>query len=242
MSATTKEYKTLVVGIDVETTGAYYGKDLILMGAIVAIDPKTMTIIRLPQRTNLFGRRFPKADDIESYRKVWEENGFEMRCFEEFWTKNIDTLRNFQDENSDILSDDDVSLASRVNDILRMYESFAEKLIIVSGAIAFGPSILNVLLVSYGHKPLYYSRDGKYRWLFHTPSYFLGLLGMNIIEMTGDDWKEYDEWLEQCVHSIELCPVKYDHHPENDAIVIAWNFINACNYKEATKYDNYNSE
>lgn len=224
------KYKTLVVGIDIESTGAYFGKDRVILGAIIAMDPETQSIVShqiFEPRENTFGRRIQKPDGTSTYKDIWKANGFEERCFDEFWAKNIPTLTQIQEKYDDVLSDDDESVAARINTILQRIEQVSEKLVIVSDTMAYDLSFVNTLLITHAYKPLYYSRDGKYRWMYHTSSYFLGLWGGDVTNMTPGDWNDFDMWMKD---TFKGCPVEHDHSPENDAITIAWNFVSACKY------------
>lgn len=234
------EFGPLIVGIDIETTGVYQGNDLIILGSIVAIDPVTMRIVTreiFEPNENMFGRRIPKPSDGETYEDVWVKCGFEKRCYQDFWSKNLELLEKIQRDYDNIVSDDDASLASRVNSILqKIEEASSESLTIVSDTMAYDTVFVSGLLITHGYKPLYYSRGGRYRWIYHTSSYFLGIWGGNIAGMDRDDWRDYDDWLKNVVGVMDGCPTDHDHNPENDAITIAWGFIKVCNYAKRQKH------
>jgi len=169
-------------------------------------------------------------EKVKTIRKFWKFNGYEMRCFDEFWSKNIDTFISIQHiARSNVIDCESMSNVIHVfNEELKKIEAKYSQLNIITDTTMFDTVWLNHLLLEHGYAPLNYDRSGKkYRWGYETDSYALGALGCT----PEDDWKKYDDLLKEKIDSI--CPeitAEHDHIPKNDAKSILIRFLKTMKY------------
>lgn len=80
--------KSATLAFDIEGTGGLRHENQLISFGWSLNDPEN------PERGQValyLGKR-----ENESWRDLWKRNGFEMRCFDEFWAKNLDKLEPLQ--------------------------------------------------------------------------------------------------------------------------------------------------
>jgi hypothetical protein len=160
-------------------------------------------------------------------RSVWLARGFEGRCFEEFWSKNLSILKTLQDSSKVNLVSAEYDMAQALNDALLEAETKFANVMIVSDTIMFDTIWCNILLTKYGFKGLSWTRAGKYRCGYELDSYTLGSLGFP----PDVEWSEYVAAMKLHIDPIFAdIVVNHDHNPENDAMSILVKFIRVVNY------------
>ncbi len=222
----------LIVVIDIKVTGTEDKDDIIAVGICGMTHDRRQVFkyrIGLKLRTNEEIKMMNEGR--LTWDVFWKQRGYDTACFNRFWIHRIDKLNMIQSEGYIKLVDSNRALAFEINYILADLERKCKHIDIVTNTTAFDTLHVGRLLAKEKMQPLYYSRDGRYRWTYHSTSYILGLWGGVIGEMTAEHWTEFDAWVIRKIDSIFPCLAIYTRaDPENDAYFIACRWLNANVY------------
>ena len=203
--------KYIVVALDIETTGMQclphaetgHRDAMFSVGAAIydaaASDPQKCLI-----EQHLFNLNLQKPADVE-WGAFWDQNGWERRCYDEFWSKNVPMLEKTQDKSAvgtwkgingvprtvSLLSTPD-GVADAVNDLLRHVEERWPAYVLVTDTMDYDFRWLSNALEAHGHAPLGYTRSGAYRWWardIHKGSYLVGRAGRSYLDNMAVDVK-----------------------------------------------------
>jgi hypothetical protein len=156
-------------------------------------------------------------DDLLAYfRKIWSTFGYEQRCFNEFWSKNVRVLCKLQVESANM---DRVGgmkeMANRLDTILLESQGKYSSYQNVSDTIGFDLRHLNNLLQAHGFAPMETKRDGTgYIGGIECDSYAKGALGLPLDTEWKDEIAAYDEKMASLLPELTCV---HDHMPGNDA-------------------------
>lgn len=222
----------LVVVIDIKSTGVNAGDDIVALG-ICGMTHDRSSVFKY--RIGLDLRTSEQRSLINSGRMtwgdLWVQKGYDLRCFDRFWASRIDKLELLQDNRYIKLVNTNAELAFEVNFILKDLESKCKHIDVVTNTTAFDTVQVGRLLADQYLQPLHYSRDGRYRWTYHSTSYLVGLWGGAITEMDDNMWTVFEGWVESTIDTINPCPVKFNRtNPEDDAFAIGCRWLNANTY------------
>lgn len=179
MSAAQPIKKTTYLAFDIETTGQNNGAGDCLFGIGFAYG----TVDEGVKERGKFMLDLGKRPGM-NWRTLWETSGYEMRCFDDFWSKNLTVLNALQAQ--DALKEPmftgpraERQMARRINDLLAEVEKSTEEFSIVFDTTAFDSVWVDSLLTRYGFPSLLYHRDGKYHFdsTFDSDSYIRGVSG-----------------------------------------------------------------
>ena len=235
--------KCAIIGIDIENTG-HTDDDIIFA---IGISWGFVGCDKVLKMQMIMFLREPGT--VEEWRQFWLDNGFEMRCFEEFWSKNIDVLNGLMEKATIFETDSKYSggydsghlhkhhfveatavLAEHFNNALINIEDLYKSTSIVLDTLCFDSAWLNHLLIFHGHRSLSFTRMGKYRgWNYEIDSIIAGLARINPI--TGN-WKRLaafkaEQILTRLPHLGDTCN---SHNPGDDAENILVTFLRALDY------------
>lgn len=164
------------VAFDIETTGQYVGNDEMFAIGVAASD----------------GQRYQVALDLgkkagESWRELWMRRGFEMRCYDEFWSKHEDTLNRLQNPEHITVCPDNQAMMDKLVGVLKRIEAGAEKVVPWSDTLFFDSVWISTKMIDAGYESMMYRRDHHDRdwekpwhcmmWGREVNSYLCGALG-----------------------------------------------------------------
>jgi hypothetical protein len=229
-----KPVDRLIVAIDIKSTGVYANDDIVGIGGC-AITPGGKVVYKF--RLGMILRKKSEIRRMNrrrmDWRNLWIKRGYDLSCFDRFWAHRIDKLNTLQDKSYIDLVKTREELAYEINYILSDLEQQCRELIIVTNTTAFDTVQVGRLLADLGLQPLHYSRDGRYRWCYHSTSYLVGLWGGAIDKMKEKHWRAFEDWVKRRIDSIKPYPPIYSRFdPENDALKIALQWRNANRYAE----------
>lgn len=149
-----------------------------------------------------------------SWSQYWKEMGFEMACYERFWSKNKQTLNLLQDPTKVNLYETEKKMIDALNAFMVDMEKEFDQLCLVTDTTCFDTVWLTYLLQKHGHPGLAYFRNGEYRrgGSFEMDSFRLGVYGVN-------PRSSYAPWRQDKDFAVNLTS-PHDHHPEHDALYI----------------------
>lgn len=172
------------------------------------------------------------SDEASIWRAVWADRGWEMRCFDEFWVKNLPMLNQLNDSAEYL---DQASLATAFNDALTTIErkhrvkhganNRSSGVGYVVNTIHFDPVFLNSMLGDARQQMMRYWRDGQYgidTWELRT--YIRGLLRVPPHKLS---YKLHEKPARDKIIALADKFVEHDHHPANDALHILLCFVKA---------------
>jgi len=215
-----------VISIDVETTGAT-DKDVIVAIGIshgYLTENNEIATSKCPRLVLRLG----KPEDI-SWEDHWKNKGWEKRCYDEFWSNNLNVLDKMQADTTaekSVLCRTEDSFSNILNMALEDVEAKYEKTIVVSDTTCFDMFFVNKCLLSGGHKPIYYTREGQYRTGFELDSYLTGLARQN----PSTDWKDMEQFKKMLHDKYIKYPLVHDHYPENDSHAVLSYFLGGWLY------------
>ncbi len=210
MSAT--EVKDIgFLSIDIEATGQFFGKD-----KFIAVGFAWGTVEE--------HHSWKVAVDLgksagKSWPVFWEQQGFEMRCWEQFWSNNTAVLDKLQSGPTIAHAE----LASVLNNKLAEIEANYKKLILVTDTTAFDLVWVSAVLMMNGYLALNYSRLGVHRWGYEIDSLAEGALHMD----GNTNWSEFDRLRKEKIYPLlpELGSSSNSHDPEDDAKHILFQYF-----------------
>ena len=145
-----------------------------------------------------------------SWQEYWDECSYEKRCYDEFWSKNLDALNDLQDPNKLTLYTSSKHMTLALNDALIVAEGKFEKLTLVVNTVAFDTVWLSNLLAKEGLPGIGYKRNGTFNGGgIEVDSYKRGVYR---VEPSSKD----KPWDNDPIFNEKKWPI-HDHDPENDA-------------------------
>lgn len=211
------------LALDIETTGKKKNDKIVAIG--YAWKKRDGSVVNGHHALKLFS----EDDNVEA---VWRREGFELRCFNEFWNTptQMDILKQLQ-QGAEVV-ETEAELAFRLNETLKEAEEhWGGNLQIVTDTTAYDTCWLHRLLVEHDYHALDATRTGKHRWTYDLDSFVLGLLGV-----TPDTvcWRDMDAFT-RLLRKLPVESVPHDHHPANDAKSILADFEAAEIYQGMTR-------
>lgn len=164
-----------------------------------------------------------QEDQISKMREIWLEKGYEMRCFDEFWSKHIDILFQLFDQIEFCAID---IMGSELNSIMKRAEQQFSSLTIITDTVAFDTVHVDNILTSSGCNPLNNSRSGQYQSGIEVDSLAMGALGLPC----DAPWSEYQDAYDKKIKDIIPIYADHDHQPKNDAKSILLKFLKTQKY------------
>ena len=222
----------LTVVIDIKSTGSN-ARDVIVAIGICATSPDRKHVYKY--RVGIKLRSDEEIammnKDQMSWSDLWVRKGYDLRCFDRFWKSRLDKLDKIQNGTYIRLVKSNRELAFEINRILKEIEERCKTVDIVTNTTNFDTVQVGRILADEQLQPLHYSRDGVYRWTYHSKSYLLGLWGGDIATMTDEHWKAFGEWVVRKIDKINPYPIRCDRlNPEDDALFIGSQWANANKY------------
>lgn len=199
--------KTITLGFDIERSGATDTSNTIAIGASVVDNDFT-------ELDNLF---------LPGY--IPGETTFETKCYDEFWSKNLDILSKLEYKGTKCKKDREFEMIQEFQDFRGKWEKIASennwKLETVSDNNVFDGGFINHLIFKnlIGSMPLPYSTNGSYKPFWETHSMQRGLL-IAVDPNFKDDWGFTKRIAE--LYEIPKMVRNHDHLPNNDAYTIAF--------------------
>lgn len=208
----------IILAFDIETSGCKFSNDVLALGCSVIDNNSTLL-------DSLF---------LPSYFP--EETNFESRCYNEFWSKNLNILELLKYSGTYTKSERLKQVVYSFMEFRTKWERYAEskklEYYIVSDNPIFDGGFINNLIDKYGSDndmPLPYSAYNKsYSPLINVHCMQYGVL--NQIEPNSSFWGLSNAI--NNIYNIPPCNVKHDHLPHNDAYTIACDFNNLLLIKE----------
>lgn len=162
------------ISFDIETTGQFMTKDtMFAVGFCDSNMNKKSIALDLGKPNNM------------SWKDFWKQQGWEQRCYDEFWSKNLDTLNKLQNPDHIKLVKTESELIKYIHEeTLKFEQNSKNKVEYITDAIGFDFSWLSFMFSKYNHPSMTYNRSGKYCRRFEIDSYIMGLKGT-----TSDDYR-----------------------------------------------------
>ena len=202
------------IAIDIETTGKNFFTNVLFAIGIAWGDASGIQTCKI-------------VVDLEkpperSWEEHWQERQWEPRCWNEFWSKNVEALDALQ-KNDRLIKIDELSRV--FNAQLSAIEELFDKTVLVFDAIAFDPVWTSTLLMRDGYNPLNYTRKGVHRWSYNVDSLTEGALCIDGNEEWARLVKERNERIDVLLP--ELGVTQNDHDPAHDAEHILAQYLRA---------------
>lgn len=206
-----------ILAFDIERSGATNEHDTIAIGAAV-IDENYKV--------------------IDTFRECGytDETNFEVRCWDEFWSKNLDTLETLRYNGN-------LSYNERQKEMITLFQAFRakwetfcrennEEYVLVSDNNVYDGGFINQMI--YDHLPelpIPYSASTQRYGAFHETHSMQKSLLM-YVDNYNKNWGYTDRIIE--LYDVPRPEVVHDHDPANDAANIAFDYLNVvdiCNGK-----------
>lgn len=163
-------------------------------------------------------------EKISKMREIWSMKEFEMRCFDEFWSKHIDILiQLFGDPDRRIFHQ---TFGLALDSVMRKAEGQFSSLTIITDTVAFDTVHVDNILTSSECNPLNNSRSGQYQSGIEVDSLAMGALGLPC----DASWSEYQDAYDKKIKDIIPIYADHDHQPKNDAKSILLKFLKTQKY------------
>lgn len=157
-------------------------------------------------------------------KSIWIARGYEIRCFDEFWSKFVDILITLQSET--LICKTTTAFGCAINSVMEKAESEFSSLTIITDTVAFDTVHIDNILTYAGCNPLNNSRSGKYQSGIEVDSLAMGALGLP----TDVSWNEYQDAYDKKIKDIIPVYSVHDHQPKNDAKSILLKFLKTQKY------------
>lgn len=220
---------TAIVALDIERTGQGPNDVTFAIGVADTVLSKNTTskINKAAWIIQLRGH-----GNEEEWRQFWLDNNYDMDCFNEFWSKNIDVLNNLM---INAHYSDEGELSGKLNNYLENIENINHnRRMLVFDTITFDSVHLDNLLKKSGYKGLSFTRSGKYTSSMELDSYTYGVLGL---DMLNDTWQQFKKLksrlLDKRLPSLGI--TSNNHFPDDDAENILVSFLRAVDYAASCK-------
>lgn len=208
--------KKIYVAFDIEKTGSLFSHPINSIGVCVGDDQAVLQKFRInidvkwPDRLLVTG-------GTENALLVRDYGDFEPRCWEEFWSKQPDSLIALLRFQAQPAEDAAKRFRTWLDGLEEQYPAKTHKLVFLSDNASFDIASLDHFLEQFtGRIPLRYSTAGKYRSL-KAPD--------DMLAMLPDDFVKWaiKEQIDPLVH--------HDHDPANDAEHIYRQYLLALKYR-----------
>ena len=209
---------------DIESTGSDMpgGKDALFAigAAVLSIDTDSGAIERVDSRRWVLSLA-PPDSSADTWAALWRSHGYDMRCFEEFWSKHLGVLNAMMAMTADLFSSSKAMADSFAAYIAESEAKFQPQ-IRVYDTIGFDVTNLEALLVEHGHRSLFLTTQGRPC----SPSYLgdimrsaLGISPLHRALGLNDAQKEAI-----ARHNAAAVPagLAHTHDPADDALCIAY--------------------
>lgn len=225
--------RCIALAFDIERSGATDKQDTIAIGASV-VNEKLEELDSLflqgyvPYKGRDSNRLTQIIRQLLTFDKERDYTIFEPRCWDEFWSKHEDKLKQLQYHG-------ERSYISRQEEMIREFQKFRRKwenyasensikYYLVSDNKVFDGGFINQMIFRHlpNEMPIpYRASDGKYSSFCETHSMMRGLL------MSADPGYKLEWGFFKRIGEIYYFPEsakKHDHRPDNDAYTIAYEF------------------
>jgi hypothetical protein len=240
----TDEAPTFLIALDIEATGkwAVWNKKLGVQDEILSVGFAVYDARKVakPIKTVLINHVLGKPDDV-SWPDYWSARKFEKRCFDEFWSKNIEQLETTQTGDATFVAHSRAELATLLNQAATEFESdYGQKpstFRYVSDTAEYDRYWLAALMQSEGYDSLAYWRNGVFRWSvndLNSASYELGRAGAITKNDNNGSAKRY---IEDARASLDHLGTQHTHRADQDAADIGRNVLAAMHYKRQRTED-----
>ena len=145
----------------------------------------------------------------ETWGDFWLKKNYEMKCYNEFWSKNEEMLELLQDSKRVNLVNSEKEMILNLQKALEEVESKFDNVKLITDTTSFDTVWLTILLQKYGYPGCAYYRNDQYRSCYELDSYQKGVYLVHPTDKTTpwNNDKTFQSYL----------TAKHDHHPENDA-------------------------
>lgn len=215
----TQQIAEAYVGIDIEMTGMFPYKGDCVFAIGWGYGPSSDDIIKGHVCLDLH------LDFSADLLQQWKERGYEQRCFDTFWSKNLETLKYLQDGSKVKLVQTEKEMVDALQQALLDAEKKYGKVSPVTNTIAFDLSRCSQLLEKYGYHTLQFSRSGRMQRGYEINSFTMGAVGITPFDSRSKQ-------AEKTALIPKVIKVVHDHNPENDAHYILLTFFNVVKYIE----------
>lgn len=214
-----------IQSFDIETTGARLhgdGKDVVFAigSAVLSVNRQTRAVAVVERR-----RWVLVINDGQPWADVWRTRGFELQCWEQFWSKHTTVLDALMTQTPQ---------ADRFTTMKAMVDSFAAYVdeteskynepMHVFDTMGFDVTNLDVLLESHGYPALFLCRPPK-SWpadASYLDDVRNAALGVSPLWGATTAQKEARKNHDQAAIPTTLT---HDHDPANDALCIAYKWV-----------------
>ena len=198
--------KKIVLAFDIERSGAFNTHDTLAIGAAVV------------------NENFEILDKWQYNGYVKDQTIFEKRCYDEFWSKNLETLESLT-YTGELTTKREVQkeMITQFQDFRKKWQEKCDtekiELYLVTDNSVFDGGFVNQLIFEHleGTMPIPYNTNGSYETFFETTSV---MKGFALAYGKTGDWG-FKNMLKDII-VFPVCPAEHDHSPANDATTIAF--------------------
>lgn len=178
-------------------------------------------------KTFSVARDLQKPEEL-SWHDFWVQQGYEIRCWNEIWSKHTNMLDRLQSSKTVNIVVGRKAFVEQINAILKACEEMYSSAILLTDTTSFDTVFVCSELVKFNFEPLNYNRNEKYRsaGCVELDSFISGIFGIT----DGDEWHILESKVKEHIKPLFKGIVKRDHHPENDAKYILLKFLAARQY------------
>jgi hypothetical protein len=206
MSSSPSTLPAYYIAFDIKTTGADLIRDeIISVGMAWSTPGGPITKWRITQDLHKPAER--------SWAGHWRCKGWEQRCYDQFWSKNLELLDELHQDPT--LVDGEREILYFLDAKLAQIEAECAKTLCVFDTIMYDPVWLCAKMSLSGFKPLSYTRDGRWR-----SSYVTGPMAEAALHLDANqEWEIFSRERQERIFSLlpEYGPTANTHHPEEDA-------------------------
>ncbi len=170
-----KKEEIAYIAFDIETTGQY----------IVSPDGDGDCMFAIGWAIHPTGEsgqvaiNMKKPKDV-SWEKWWEENNWEMLCWEEFWCKHEKKLDWMQDPKNITIVESNQEMMDHVVKVIKRVEAKYKKVIHLFNTICFDSVWIEIKMMEAGYNSMLYRRSGDGRaWGREVGSYLMGVYNLS---------------------------------------------------------------
>uniref|UniRef100_A0A6C0EKZ9 Exonuclease n=1 Tax=viral metagenome TaxID=1070528 RepID=A0A6C0EKZ9_9ZZZZ len=197
---------TIVLAFDIERSGATNDHHTIGIGASVV------------------NGNFEELDQLFLPGHIPDETNFEQRCWDEFWSKYPDKLKELEYHGDKDMQNRQEEMITQFQKFRAKWEDIAKEngwtLELVSDNNVYDGGFINEMLFTHTNElPIPYNTKGKYKPFWETHSEQRGLL-MAVDPSFTSPWGFTKRIAE--LYDVPEMKVSHDHNPANDAYTIAF--------------------
>lgn len=116
--------------------------------------------------------RKPRASTWESW---WKKNGWDTRCFDEFWSKHLPKLDAMQDPQAISVYVSRDSMMAQIVTLLKSLEAKYDTIVPLFDTVSYDSVWMDLYLGQCGFQPLMYRYDGGMSWPRDVTGFFNGV-------------------------------------------------------------------